>query len=356
MRKTFKRYGGLLFIGVALVVRMLFSLFPQLFEALYFRTLFPFIRKIQYPIGMVLPFSGYYFLIVVAIAWLIWRLPKSRAKKKWLTFGRRLTNFCGGIIALFLLLWGYNYVGPSLADRLSLAKTDNQYDVAKLYLFTMNEAAEQRKTIVLPHDSAAVEDLAIEIDYIALNDAVKEVLQPLGYPISTGVKLRRVMPEGALRRVGIRGIYNPFTGEANVESDAGVLTGAFTAAHEMAHAYGITGEGEANLVAYMALINSGDAVWEYSARYALWRYVASEVNQKLDEADRAVLAEAIPEGLWRDRMAIWMRFSNRPPYFPELSETVNDSYLKIQGVESGTEDYNAFIGLYIRYANPLMAE
>ncbi len=349
-----KRFGGLILLGIAFILRLIFAVFPEAFERFYFQGIFPFIRKIQYPVGAALPFSGYYFLVLVAIAWLLWRLPKSMVKKKWLTFGRRLSNFCGGLIALFLLLWGFNYVGPSLSERMCLAETDNQYGIAKLYLFVMNEAAQKRKVISLPTDTTSVEDLAEEIDYQKLNTTVKGVLSEFGYPTEADVALRAVKPLGALRRIGIRGIYNPFTGDANVESDAGILTGIFTAAHEMAHAYGITSEGEANLVAYMALIRSGNPIWEYSAAYALWRYTAGEVNRKLEESDRTILAEAIPKELQIDRLAIWRRMSDAPPYFPKLSEVVNDSYLKIQGVEGGTEDYDAFVGLYLRYANPVM--
>lgn len=355
MRRTM-HYGGLIFLGLSILVRMLFSAFPSIFEFLYFEGFFPFVRKIQYPIGAALPFSGYYLLIAIALVWLIYRLPKSKERKAWRSFGRRFLNFSGGSISLFLLLWGYNYVGPKLTDRMALPENRNQYDVAKLYIHAMENAAELRKAIKLPNDTTAVEDMNVEIDYQELNRVVQHVLAEYGYPTKTDVVLRQVQPHGALRRVGIRGIYNPFTGEANVESDAGVLTGAFTAAHEMAHAYGITSEGEANLAAYIALIGSGNSIWEYSAAYALWRYTAGDVNRKLLDEDRAILAKAIPIELQIDRLAIWRRMSDSPPYFPELSEAVNDSYLKIQGVESGTADYNAFVGLYLRYANPLMEE
>lgn len=353
MKKQVKRYGGLILLGFSFILRFLFSAFPEVFESVYMEGIFPLVRKIQYPVGAALPLSGYYLLIFIAVIWLIWRTPKSKTKRAWLRFGRQLLNFCGGLIALFLLLWGYNYVGPSLAERMSLVENDNQYDVAQLYLFGMDKATQKRRAIALPTDTTSVEDLELKINYQELNEEVKKVLGAFGYPIETDVKLRRVKPHGALRRVGIRGIYNPFTGEANIESDAGVLTGAFTAAHEMAHAYGITSEGEANLVAYLALINSGNEVWEYSAAYSLWRYIAREVNRKLEEPDRILLAEAIPLELQIDRLAIWRRMSDSPPYFPELSEAVNDSYLKIQGVEGGTDDYEAFVGLYLRYANPV---
>ncbi|MCZ4409964.1 DUF3810 family protein [Cryomorphaceae bacterium 1068] len=354
MKKAFKRFGGIILLGIAFILRLIFAAFPEAFEMVYFQGIFPIIRKIQYPVGAALPYSGYYLLILIAIGWLIWRVPKSLAKRKLLSFGRRLLNFCGGLTAAFLLLWGYNYVGPSLGERMSLAETKNQYDVAKLYLYVMNEAAQKRMAIKLPTDTTSVEDLEPYVDYDNLNTAVKSVLSEFGYPTATNVAIRRVKPLGALRRIGIRGIYNPYTGEANVESDAGILTGTFTAAHEIAHAYGITSEGEANLVAYIALIHSGNPIWEYSAAYALWRYTAGEVNRKLEESDRAILAEAIPMQLQIDRLAIWQRMSHAPPYFPEFSEAVNDSYLKIQGVEGGTDDYDAFVGLYLRYTNPVM--
>jgi len=354
MKTVFLRYFGVVALVFALLVRTVFVYSPLAFDAMYFESLFPLIRTVQYPIGNVLPVSGYYVMMLIIVLWIIWRIPKNNEAAKWKTFIRRLCNFLSGWAAAFLFLWGFNYVGPSLSDRMKLAEIEQEYDVAALYLFAMEEASTLRKKISLPSDSASVDQLSLTIDYAKIDHAVKDVLRQYGYPTSNPVKLRKVYPFGALRRLGIRGIYNPFTGEANVESDAGILTTLFTAAHEMAHAYGVTSEGEANLTAYVTLMSSQNVHWQYAAAYHLWRYTAREVNQKLPKEDLEMLANAIPSGLRIDRQAIWNRGVDKPAYFPKLSEKMNDTYLKVQGVKAGTNDYNAFVSLYLKTYQPTM--
>ncbi|MEM9053044.1 MAG: DUF3810 family protein [Bacteroidota bacterium] len=352
MKQRVVRFGGVTALILALLIRTLFLFSAEAFDLFYFNSVFPLIRKLQYSFGSLLPLSGYYVIIFVVVAWIIWRFPKRKESGAWRTFFRRLINFLCGWAACFLFLWGFNYAGPSLADRMKLAEIEQEYDVAKLYLSAMEEAAGYRNQISLPNDSASVDNLELAIDYEMIDETVKEVLSEYDYPTSDPVKVRKVQPFGALRRLGIRGIYNPFTGEANVESDAGLVTSLFTAAHEMAHAYGVTSEGEANLTAYIALTSSEDLHWKYSAAYHLWRYTAREVNQKLPEEDLKILAAAIPKGLQIDRNAIWTRGSKQPAYFPELSNAMNDTYLKVQGVKAGTDDYGAFVKLYLEYYQP----
>ena len=352
MKKRLSRYIGLLLFGVALLFRFFFWIDPDLFDSFYLSIVFPFIRKIQFFVGGVLPFSGYYLLIILALLWPVVRFPRKQSLKNWSRFGLRLLNLLGGTAAFFLILWGFNYVGPELGERIGLETEKDKYDVVKLYFYTMNQAMEQRKLIPLPNDTASVEDLPIEIPQEILEEKVKKVLEPFGYPISSGIVLRKAKPPGALRRLGILGIYNPFTGEANMDASSGVLSGSFTAAHEMAHALGITREAEANFVAYLALIEAEDPILSYSAAYALWRYVAREVNRTIEAEDRELIAAAIPLELQIDRAAIWARAGQYRPYFPQVSEKMNDQYLKLQGVEEGTEDYNAFVSYYLKYFKP----
>lgn len=336
--------------GVALALRFAFQIFPDFFETAYFRGAFPLIRKALHPVSQVLPFSGYYLVVGIAISWFVWRFPrKPRIGKNRLLFGRRLLNFCGGFAAAFLVLWGYLYVGPGLAERMEIEKSDKTYDVAQLYLKTMEEASLHRRSISLPHDSASVEDLTGEGMDSLIYESMSRFLEPMGYVVRPEVTVRRVKPIGTLRRLGISGIYNPFTSEANVESSQGAITGSFTTAHEMAHAMGITGEGEANFAAYLGLGQSDDPILRYAASFLLWRYVASEVPKKLSLEDQERLASLVPEELMIDRVAIWNRASRYKAYFPEISERMNDQYLKIQGVRAGAEDYNSFVTLYLNY-------
>jgi len=352
-----RKYLGLIVFALAMTVRLVFSLFPGFFERVYFEACFPVIRKILHPVGRILPFSGYYLIILIALVWLVWRFPRPlKSRLAWVRFSRRLANFLGGFFSIFLLLWGFLYVGPGLAERMELTAKNKSYDVAEIYMATMERAFDLRVGITLPNDSASVENLKFEESDTLIYRAMSTFLLEYGYPVEPRVKVRKVKPDGTLRRLGISGIYNPFTGEANVEATQGSISGSFTIAHEMAHAMGITGEGEANFAAYAALLSSSEPVLQYAAVYTLWRYIASDVRSMLPEEEQVILASNIPDELMIDRMAIWQRSSQHRPYFPELSESVNDQYLKLQGIRAGTEDYNAFVSLFLRYEEKLKVE
>ena len=178
---------------------------------------------------------------------------------------------------------------------------------------------------------------------------VQAILLPEGYPAKTKIRVRHIRPEGALRRINITGIYNPFSGEANVDSGLPHLLLIFTTAHEIAHAYGITSEAEANFVAYLACLRSENPAAQYAAEYALWRYFANEINMHFPEDVIEALAAKIPEPLRNDREAILKTYFKYKGYFPEVTDAINDTYLKIQGVKSGTDDYNDFLKLYLRW-------
>jgi hypothetical protein len=64
--------------------------------------------------------------------------------------------------------------------------------------------------------------------------------------------------------VGFTGYYNPFTGEAQVNTTVPKFLQPFTASHEVAHQLGYAKEMEANFVGYLAASHSTDTLFRYS--------------------------------------------------------------------------------------------
>src|SRR5690606_40629206 len=83
-------------------------------------------------------------------------------------------------------------------------------------------------------------------------------------PIDPDIRVQNIKPSGTLRRMSIAGIYNPFTGEANLDNAMPSLPQIFTTAHEIAHGYGITSEGEANLDRKSTRLNSSHVKISYA--------------------------------------------------------------------------------------------
>lgn len=264
-------------------------------------------------------------------------------------FLKRLANFAGGIIALFLLLWGFNYANIGYASRAGLPAVPDSTNVAFQYEAVMNRALFYRARIPEIAMVAHIEEVKKWPTDAEVGGWVQDILLPKGYPAKSKIRVRHIRPEGTLRSVNITGIYNPFSGEANVESGLPHLLLLFTTAHEIAHAYGITSEAEANFIAYLACIESENPAAQYAAEYALWRYFANEINMFFPEEIIEALAATIPEAMRKDREEILKKYFKYKGYFPELTDAINDTYLKIQGVESGTDDYNDFLKLYLRW-------
>lgn len=340
------RYGGILALVIAVLIRISFGFSRKLYETVYFDYLFPVIRSIQSALSPVWVIPGYFLGFILIFCWLIYRFPR---KRKWKQFLRRLLNFCSGLAALFLLLWGFNYANAGYATHAKLPPLPDSTHIALQYENVMQRAMEYRNKIDGISDTVPVIKLADWPQDSEINKWVQAVLAPKGYPVAQTVNVRHIRPKGTLRRISISGIYNPFTGEANVDAALPQPLMTFTIAHEIAHAYGVTSEAEANFVAWLACRQSEDPKATYAAEYALWRYIAKEVNKTLPEESIEILASKIPPPMQIDRKAVLKSYFRYKGYFPKISNRINDTYLKLQGVKSGTEDYDNFLKLYLRY-------
>lgn len=346
MKRIARENIGILLLLIALAIRFIFSFSETIFETVYFKGLFPIIRNIQSATSFLWVIPGYYVIAILLLGWLIWRFPR---KKQFRVFFKRLLNLVGGIVAAFLLLWGYNYVDKGFAARTNLHESSKLVDISVHYLAIMDSAMAYRKAVPEIETVANIVEIKSIPSDSAINQWVRNVLYDTGYPIDPDIRVQNIKPSGTLRRMSIAGIYNPFTGEANLDNAMPSLPQIFTTAHEIAHGYGITSEAEANFVAFLACIKSEDPLGKYAAAYALWRQMAGEINTTYPKESIEILSAQIPPQLWDDRQAILESYFKYQGYFPKLSDALNDTYLKIQGIEKGTDDYDGFLQLYFRW-------
>ncbi len=347
MQKLFRKFPGVIVLIIAVLIRIFFALFNSAFESIYFNGLFRYIRMGQDTLSCYLPLTGYYLIALVLLLWLIWRRPVPISKRRsWIAFLRRFANLFSYTVALFLVLWGYNYVDRGLGDRMNLPPDGDKTQLAEAYIDCMDRALKHRAEIPGIDLFETIEDLKTIPADSTIGNWMKATLKDFGYPVKTHIRVRHMRPDGLLRRLSISGIYNPFTGEANVDNALGPLQKTFTVAHELAHGHGITSEAEANFAAYLACLQSGDPLAGYAAEYVLWRNLASEVNKHYPQEIVTDLASRIPEVLQKDREAIWLNHHRYKGYFPALTYQMNDAYLKIQGIEAGAADYDGFVNLY----------
>jgi hypothetical protein len=149
-----------------------------------------------------------------------------------------------------------------------------------------------------------------------------------------------------LSRIGITGIYFPFTGEPNVNTTVPDVELPFSAAHEVAHQRGFAREDEANYIGYVACRFHPDADFRYAGLLAASHYALSALHA-LDPAAAARVQAGRSAPVLRDEGALraWTdRYRGRAN---EAGRRVNDAYLKTQGQADGVRSYGRMVDLLL---------
>ncbi len=151
----------------------------------------------------------------------------------------------------------------------------------------------------------------------------------------------------------ISGVYTMFTGEANLNTNYPDYVIPFTAAHELAHQRGIARENEANFIAFLVCVASDDPYIRYSGYVNMYEYVLNALNSASREKKDAAV-RLLDDNIYCELVA-YAKFYEKytETVVSKVSDTVNDTYLKIQGTE-GVKSYGMVVDLAVAYlkANP----
>ncbi len=268
---------------------------------------------------------------------------KSELKDKLIRFLFKFSN----IIAAFYLLWGFNYYRPSLSEILKLP--DNKIDTSELINeFEIITGILQKERLTLSQDTI----LSITLDPIELENNIRNLehnlLTTLNIPFSGRVRVRVLKPKGTLLVFSTAGIYIPFAMEGHIDAGLHPLKWPFTLAHEMAHGYGFTDEGECNFIAMLACMQSTDPLIRYAAILEYWRYLYRRVE--VYDAKKALnIKERLDCRINADMDDIRQYSDKYTDFIPFISNTIYDSYLKLHGIDEGINNYSDFIRLIINY-------
>ena len=134
--------------------------------------------------------------------------------------------------------------------------------------------------------------------------------------------------------------------EANVNIDVPDFTLPFTMCHEQAHLRGFMREDEANFIAYLACMESVDQAIQYSGASMAAMYAMNTLYQADYERFCELYATYSP-GVQRDFAAqsrYWAQFEGP---VAEVSDKVNDTYLKANRQTDGVASYGRMVDLLL---------
>ncbi|HMQ07785.1 MAG TPA: DUF3810 domain-containing protein [Saprospiraceae bacterium] len=334
---------------IVFILHIVFSFFPSWVESFYYGFIFQCIRYIHdFTLGL-LPFPVVYFIFIVLLIGLYWVFVSPFHKNKqqpWHHVAMNLLNFVSMIIFLFYFLWGFNYQRTTLSSRIlntpfELSTEDFLKEIKKVDSLVVNYR--ERLTSIQPDDIIGKLSLENHIRELQTN-----VLKSWGEKTPGRVRVRVLRPPGILLRFSTAGIYIPFANEGHIDKGLHSLQVPFTLAHEMAHGYGLTDEGECNFVAWVTCLSSTRPDVQYSGMLTYYRYLLQNYRRLDKQAYQSFLNDMDPS-VWSDIEAIHSQMDRFPDIMPQVRDFVYDSYLRTHGISDGLMSYSSVVKLAIQW-------
>jgi Protein of unknown function (DUF3810) len=318
-------------------------------ESYYSSGLYPFIGKINRFLFGWLPFSiGDLFYLGAGI-WLltvIFRGIKLIWHRKFFNSGFRARLLRSLFVLLlfyvaFNFLWGLNYNRKGIAWQLDLQVKDTAASsMQNLATILRVKTNDWKPVIGGKKDFRSDRLLAIQAYTILKSRYEFLTYTPVSLKPSLFGKLGNYM--------GYSGYYNPFSGEAQVNTQVPGFLIPFSTCHEIAHQLGYAKENEANFVGYLAARESTDSSMRYSAYLNMFLYANGELRYMDSTAARDNFLR-LSDPVKKD-LAEYRKFLNS--YEGPLGEFVDafyDRYLKLNEQPAGRRTYNKVVLWLLAY-------
>ena len=303
-----------------------------------------------------LPFSAAEALcclgILLALAWLVWTVGTvcKKREKRLLWLWRRVSLMLAVLLALYLLLClllGASYRASGFREKSGV--WGRPTDVESLYRTTLRFAEGLGATAeAVPRNEAGEFSADMDGYFARAKDIYRGAEALFPFLAMKDTEPKRVFFSRLMSVFNYTGFYFPYTGEANINIDPAPCLIPATIAHEMAHQRGVASEQEANFVAVLACLESGDPVYTYSGWLFGYVHLANALY-KYDPEAYFTIAGALPESVKADlraNNAYWAQFETKAA---KVSEKVYDTMLKSYGQELGVQSYGAVVDMLIAW-------
>lgn len=362
-----KRVFFLLLIPISFLLLALADSNMEIAEHVFARGTYKWSSQIISNLTGLLPFSimevGIILLVPFILFWilrfiylLIQDIKKGNNRFLSICINQILNALCALSIVLFLFVWlgGINYYRYPFSVYSGL--TVRESTVEELYDMTINlarEASYIRGELELQgiHETEegvlSIHDTGWRDVGIRVNEAFSNISET--YPVLGGhyAPPKTIFFSKFMSRMEITGIFFPFTVEANVNVDIPEYSIPATMAHELAHQRGFMREDEANFIAYLVCKESEDLLLQYSGVMLALSYASNQLY-KNDASLYYLLMEEYHGGMvadLREEYYYWKQFEDT--VISAVSNTVNDTYLKVNKQNDGVKSYGRMVDLLL---------
>lgn len=330
------------------------SWYPGWVERNYTYGLYPLIAKVQRFLLGWIPFSigdlFYAFLILIVLykTFHLFRIIFRRQfNRSYLLAGmQQIIFFFLFVYVLFNLLWGLNYNRQGISAQLDIQV--KRYSLAELDTLTTELQKNLNTYAALVTEAQRDSFNKKRALFSEAGGAYQLVSARYPFLQYKPVSVKPSLFSYAGNYLGFQGYYNPFSGEAQVNTTIPRFLEPFVTAHEMAHQLGYAKENEANFVAFLACRYSSSPVLRYSLYFDMYNYAIGEVNRRDTALARHFQQQLHPQAISdiREYRAFYQRYQN--PVEPVIMWFYGN-YLKANNQPGGKQTYNEVVAWLIAY-------
>ncbi len=340
-----------LFAGLDLVIHQL-SFQSDFIEKQFVRQWYPFFSATLRGFSVFFSFSVgdvLYGLLVTGMLFYVTRMIsliiKRKGQRKNLLVRLSYQLFIlGSLVYIFFnVCWGFNYNRKDVATAFGLDKQP----YTKTELCQLNGLLLQQL-----NERGGDTTQSLHFSALQLQGLVKSAYGSLGKTNDLLSYKHLSLKFSAWSRLisywGVSGYYNPFTGEAQINSEMPSFILPFVCCHEVAHQLGYAKENEANFVGYLAAASTDNADLRYAADFDMFLY-ANRNLFFLDSVTANQYRKMLPLRAKHDIREL-MKFSESHQSLMEpLIEKIYGAFLKNNQQPQGLLSYDEVTGLLIAY-------
>lgn len=346
------RLGLLLLVFLAALIKI-FSLFPEAVEHYYSDGFYPVISKSQrlllgwipFSVGDIFYFLAGIYLLIKAVDFIKRMICRKMDRSYLLHAGKKVLTASLLVYIIFNVLWGLNYNRVGIAKQLQLTRQEvlipDLMNVMQQIVYRINTLDSLARANRLPLKKKKILFQGSVFSYQTLAEQ------------NTLFKYSRVSVKPSLysylgNYMGFTGYYNPFSGEAQVNTTVPVFIQPFITCHEIGHQLGYAKESEANFAGYLSASSSSSPAFRYSAYFDLYLYGRRYVYL-LDSVRGKQLDNQLNPGIRKDIRDLREFLNRHANPVEKIIDRLYSQFLKANEQPAGRVSYNEVIVWVIAY-------